>query len=318
MADPKDGYDATLKRAVAALALALAIAPGSATTARAAASSADTTSLILLGTGMPFPDPQAQGPAFIVKVGARTFLFDAGSGVMRQMVAAGLPVRGDVLTAVFLTHLHSDHTLGLPDVMLTTWVMGRQHPLPIYGPPGTAAMTRSIFEAWKEDIRVRTEGLEHKPRGAEQVVVHEIHAGVVYDSAGVKITAIAVQHGIWKEAFGYRIDAPGKSIVLSGDTAPCDAIVTAAHGVDLLLHEVYPAALLKPEPRPGGESWPRYMKTFHTSDRELGAIAARARPKKLVLVHIVRMGATDQELLAGVRAGGFAGVATIGHDLDRY
>ena len=265
MGDPKDGYHATLKRAVAALALALVIGPGS--TARAAKAPADSTSLILLGTGMPFPDPQAQGPAFIVKVGARMFLFDAGAGVMRQMYAAGLPVRGDVLTAVFLTHLHSDHTLGLPDVMLTTWVMGRQRPLPIYGPPGIAAMTRSIFDAWKEDIRVRTEGLERKPRGAEQVAVHEIHAGVVYDSAGVKITAIAVMHGIWKEAFGYRIDAPGKSIVLSGDTAPCDAIVAAARGVDLLLHEVYPAALLKPEPRPGGESWPQYMKSFHTSDR---------------------------------------------------
>jgi ribonuclease BN (tRNA processing enzyme) len=267
---------------------------------------------------MPFPDPKAQGPAFIVQVGARRFLFDAGPGVMRQMVAAGLPVRGDALTAVFLTHLHSDHTLGLPDVMLTSWVMGRQHPLPIYGPAGTAAMTRSILDAWKEDIRVRTEGFEREARGGEQVAVHEIHAGVVYDSAGVKVTAIAVKHGIWKEAFGYRIDAPGKSIVLSGDTAPCAAVESAARGVDLLLHEVYPATLLKPEPRPGGEDWPRYMRTFHTSDRELGALAAKSRPRRLVLVHIVRMGATDQDLLAGVRAGGFTGPVTIGHDLDRY
>jgi ribonuclease BN (tRNA processing enzyme) len=305
-------------------AIALAILPAGATGSAPAAGKAssparpDTTSLILLGTGMPFPDPRAQGPAFIVQVGERRFLFDAGAGVMRQMYAAGLPVRGDVLTAVFLTHLHSDHTLGLPDLMLTSWVMGRQRPLAIYGPAGTVAMTRSIFDAWKEDIRVRTEGLERKPRGGEQVDVHEIHAGVVYDSAGVKITAIAVKHGIWREAFGYRIDAPGKSIVLSGDTAPCAAIETAARGVDLLLHEVYPAALLKPEPRPGGEDWPRYMQTFHTSDRELGALAARARPKRLVLIHIVRMGATDVELLAGIRSGGFKGAVTIGHDLERF
>src|SRR5262245_23721949 len=173
----------------------------------------DTTSLFLLGTGMPVPDPHAQGPAFVVKVGERIFLFDAGVGVMRQMNAAGLPVVEGPITAVFLTHLHSDHTLGLPDVILTSWVMRRSRPLPIYGPAGTATMTRSILAAWREDIRVRTEGPEQAPPGGQRVDVHEIHAGVVYDSAGVKIRAIAARHGIWREAFGYRIDAPGKSIV---------------------------------------------------------------------------------------------------------
>src|SRR5215813_6694990 len=95
----------------------------------AAAAHSDTTSLILLGTGMPYPDPHAQGPAFVVKVGERMFLFDAGAGVMRQMSAAGLPVQEGPITAVFLTHLHSDHTLGLPDVILTSWGMGRSRPL---------------------------------------------------------------------------------------------------------------------------------------------------------------------------------------------
>lgn len=278
----------------------------------------DTTSVVLLGTGMPFPDAHAQGPAFAVTVGSRMFLFDAGAGVMRQMNAAGLPVLEGPITAVFLTHLHSDHTLGLPDVILTTWVMRRSRPLPIYGPVGTAAMTRSILEAWKEDIAIRTDGLEHETRHGERVDVHEIRAGVVYDSAGVRIRAIPVRHGTWPAAFGYRIDTPGKSIVISGDTAPSPELEAAAAGVDLLLHEVYPATHLKPEPRPGGEDWPRYMQTFHTSDRELGAIVARAKPKRLVLVHIVRMGATDQELLAGIRAGGFKGIVTVGHDLERY
>jgi ribonuclease BN (tRNA processing enzyme) len=278
----------------------------------------DTTSVVLLGTGMPYPDPKAQGPAVAVTVGSRLFLFDAGPGVMRQMNAAGLPVIGGPITGVFLTHLHSDHTLGLPDVILTSWVMRRAHPLPIYGPPGTAAMTRSILSAWKEDIRIRTQGLEHETAGGERVTVREIGAGVVYDSAGVKITAIRVKHGTWATAFGYRIDGPGKSIVISGDTAPCEAIEEASRGVDLLLHEVYPAARLKPEERPGGEDWPRYMQTFHTSDRELGAIAAKAKPKRLVLIHIVRMGGTDAEILAGVRAGGFHGPVSFGHDLERY
>jgi len=301
------------------LAVVFSVSPiGSLAAAPAPATHADTTAVILLGTGMPYPDPHAQGPAFAVTVGSRIFLFDAGPGVMRQMTAAGLPVRNGPITAVFLTHLHSDHTLGLPDVILTSWVMRRSAPLPIYGPPGTAAMTRSILEAWKEDIGIRTHGLEHGEPHGEQVKVHEIGAGVAYDSAGVRITAIRVKHGTWPTAFGYRIDAPGKSIVISGDTAPCEAIEKAASGVDLLLHEVYPASHLKPEPRPGGGDWPRYMQTFHTSDRELGALAARAKPRRLVLIHIVRMGATDEELLAGIRAGGFRGAVSIGRDLERY
>lgn len=279
----------------------------------------DSTIVVLLGTGMPYPDPKAQGPATAVVVGTRIFLFDAGPGVMRQMTAAGLPVRGGPVTRVFLTHLHSDHTLGLPDLILTSWVMGRQRPLPIVGPPGTQAMTDHILAAWAEDIAVRTDGLERAARGAEKVTVREIAASVtVYDSGGVTITAVPVPHGNWKMAFAYRIDAPGKSILISGDTRPSEALERAAKGVDILIHEVYPEVRLKPEPRPGGDAWPRYMRAFHTSDRELGAIAQRVGPKLLVLYHVVRMGGTDEELLAGIRSGGFVGRTVVGKDLNRY
>jgi ribonuclease Z len=287
--------------------------------ARAAAPApADTTSVILLGTGMPFPDARAQGPATAVTVGTRLFLFDAGAGVERQMQAAGLPVRGGPLTALFLTHLHSDHTLGLPDVLLTSWVMGRRDPLRIFGPPGTKRMINRILGAWSEDIRIRERGLEHDVPGGWRADVREITGGVLYDSAGVRVRAIPVRHGSWKWAFAYRVDAPGKSVLISGDTAPCAALEEAARGVDLLIHEVYPQSRLTPEKRPGGDDWPRYMRSFHTSDRELGALAARARPGRLVLYHIVRMGGTDEEILAGIRAGGFEGPTVIGHDLDRY
>jgi ribonuclease BN (tRNA processing enzyme) len=274
--------------------------------------------VILLGTGMPFPDPHAQGPATVVKVGERMFLFDAGPGVERQMTAAHLPVRNGPLTAVFLTHLHSDHTLGLPDLILTSWVMGRRAPLRLYGPRGTRAMTKHILEAWSEDIRIRTEGFEREAPGGWAVDVRETDGGVVYDSAGVKIAAIPVLHGSWKQAYAYRVDTPGRSIVISGDTAPSEALERAASGVDLLIHEVYPGVRLVAEKRPGGEDWPRYMRSFHTSDRELGALCARAKPKRLVLYHIVRMGGTDEELRAGLRAGGYTGRVAIGHDLDRY
>lgn len=299
--------------ALAGLAIALAnAAPASAQTP------SDTTTLVLLGTGTPVPDPTAQGPATAITVGDRIFLFDAGAGVMRQMAAAGLPYRGGPLTAVFLTHLHSDHTLGLPDVILTSWVMGRRRPLPVVGPPGTGEMTGHLLAAWREDITVRTEGLEHGVPGGERVAVRETKGGVVYDSAGVRVTAIPVPHGNWQLSLAYRIDAPGRSIVISGDTRPSEALVEAARGVDLLLHEVYPESRLRPEPRPGGDEWVSYMRAFHTSDRELGRIAARVRPGLLVLYHVVRMAGTDEELLAGIRAGGFDGPVAIGKDLERY
>lgn len=276
------------------------------------------TSVILLGSGTPVPNPAAQGPAVAVVVRDRIFLFDAGAGVVRQMAAAGLPVRGGPVTALFLTHLHSDHTLGYPDLIFTTWVMGRRVPLKVVGPPGTRAMTDHLLAAWKEDIAVRTNGLEHGVPGGYRVEVRETRGGVVYDSAGVRVTAIPVEHGSWAYAFGYRIDAPDRSIVISGDTRPSPELERAAQGVSLLLHEVYAGARLAPEPRPGGEEWPRYMRAFHTSDRELGALAARAHPGILVLYHILRMGGSDEELLAGVRSGGYTGRVAIGMDLDRF
>jgi ribonuclease Z len=196
--------------------------------------------------------------------------------------------------------------------------MGRQRPLPIVGPPGAREMTDHILAAWREDIEVRTEGLEHGAPGGHRVVVSETKGGVVYDSAGVRITAFPVPHGNWEWSLGYRIAAPGRSIVISGDTRPSEALAEAARGVDVLLHEVYPEARLAPEPRPGGEEWVAYMRSFHTSDRELGALAARVKPGLLVLHHAVRMGATDEELIAGVRAGGFGGRVVVGKDLERY
>jgi ribonuclease Z len=272
--------------------------------------------LILLGTGMPRPDPKCSGPASAVIAGGKVFLFDAGPGVMRRLAAAGLPIDG--VDALFLTHLHSDHTLGYPDLIFTTWVMGRREPLQAYGPKGLRRMTKHILEAWKEDIGVRITGLEQASAEGYQVDVHEIKTGIVYDRDDVRITAFEVSHGSWKHAYGYRIDTADRSIVISGDTRPCDTLLDAARGVDILLHEVYPDSGLAPEPRDGGEEWPSYMRQFHTSDLELGAIAAVAQPKLLVLHHIVRMGTTDDELLAAIRAGGFNGDTMIGQDLDWF
>jgi len=300
------------------LGLGLSILPY--TSSRDPGASADvttaTTRVILLGTGTPYPDPTASGPATAVVVGGRVLLFDAGPGVMRRLKAANLPISGP--EALFITHLHSDHTLGYADLMLTSWVMRRRAPFPVYGPSGLRRMTNHLLAAYSEDISIRANGLEHEVAGGYRVSVHEIRGGVVYEKDGVRVTAVPVPHGAWKHAFAYRIDTADRSILISGDTRPSEELVKAAQGVDLLIHEVYSAARLKPEDRPGGQDWPRYCREYHTSDVELGALAVRIRPKLLILDHIIRMGASDEELLMGVRAGGYEGQVVVGKDLATF
>lgn len=276
----------------------------------------DSTVIVLLGTGGPPPVPEAAGPATAIVVGSRVFLFDAGAGVMRRMNAAKLPVTGP--TALFITHLHSDHTLGLPDVIFTTWVLGRQKPLEAYGPHGLQSMTDHIIAAWKDDIDVRTNGLEHESPNGFAVHVHEISPGVVYDSAGVKITAIPVPHGSWKEAYGYRIDTPDRSVVISGDTRYSTAIEQAARGVDVLIHEVHPTGFLPAQRERAPAEWAAYLREFHTSDAELGKLAAAAKPKLLVTYHFVGRGATSDSVIAAIRHAGYQGRIMIGKDLDRF
>ena len=276
----------------------------------------DSAVVITLGTGTPVPNPERSGPSTAVVVGRRVFLFDAGAGVMRRAAAAGLPIDG--VTAAFISHLHSDHTLGLPDLILTSWVMGRSTPMRIHGPPGLKRMTDHLLAAWAEDTTVRVQGLERGRPGGYRVDARETRGGVVFDSGGVRVTAIRVPHGEWEYAFAYRVDALGRSIVISGDTRPSEALERAASGVDMLVHEVYPETRVAIENRPGGELWPRYLREVHTSDVELGKLAASAKPRLLLLTHVIFMGAGEQEVLDGIRRGGFAGRTVIAKDLTRY
>ena len=275
--------------------------------------------LVLLGTGTPVPDPAAWGPASAVIVGDRVFLVDAGAGVTRRLAAAGFPRVKDV-TATFITHLHSDHTLGYPDLLFTTWIMGRRSPLVVFGPPGLREMTARIVEAWGPDIDVRVKGLERETREWLDADVREVPPGVtnvVYERDGVKVTAVEVSHGEWR-SFAYRIDTPARSITFSGDTGPSAALVAAARGTDVLVHEVYNGSRVAAESRPGGEHWPEYLRTAHTSDVELAALARQIRPGLLVLNHVLRLGGTEQEILDRIRAAGYTGRVVVGHDLDRY
>lgn len=284
--------------------------------ARAARPADDPTTVVMLGTGAPRPDPTTMGPATAIVVGRRTFLFDAGVGVTRRFTSARIPLGS--ITGVFFTHLHSDHTLGYPDLILTTWVMGRRAPLAVYGPHGLADMTNAIYTAWGQDIDVRTNGLEHLPANGYRVAVHEIAPGVVFDSGGVRITAIPVQHGSWKEAYGYRIDTPNRSIVISGDTRPVESIEQAARGVDILIHEVHPQSVERTADSSGRGDWADYLRAFHTSDVSLGKLAAAAQPKELVLYHYGAHGPADAEVIANIRAQGYAGKIIVAKDLDRF
>ena len=143
------------------------------------------------------------------------------------------------LTVAFLTHLHSDHTIGYPDLILTPWVMGRDKPLEVYGPDGIVEMTDHILTAYRDDIQYRLYGSEPANNQGWRVNAHEIEEGVVYEDDAVKVEAFLVKHGTWPNAYGYRFTTPDKVIVISGDTAPCENIIEYGRGADILIHEVY-------------------------------------------------------------------------------
>lgn len=285
------------------------------------ASPADGAKLIILGSGTPIPDPTSSGPAVAVVVNGQAYLFDAGAGVVRRAEEAavkfGIAGLDSVnLTRLFFTHLHSDHTLGYPDVILTPWVMGRRQALEVFGPKGLADMTEHLNHAYAADIKVRTEGAEGLRKQNLSVNVHEIsEAGPVYHDGNVTIRAISVPHGSWPQAFGYAIDAAGRSIVISGDTAPSEALVEACHGCDLLVHEVYSADRFD---MVVGPRHSEYHPTFHTSTRQLAELASKAKPKLLVLYHQIYFGRRDEVDLEKEIRRSYQGKVVNGRDLTAY
>lgn len=275
------------------------------------------TSIVMLGTGTPIPDPNRQGPSLVVVVDNTPYFFDAGTGVVRRAVAAqraGVPgLQMPRLQRVFITHLHSDHTLGLPDLLFTPWIQGRRVPLEVYGPPGTKRMMTSIVDAWDEDIHERLATSGGPSANGWKADVHEIAAGVVYKDSLVTVRAFAVPHSGWKYAFGYRIDTPDRSIVVSGDTRPSPAIAAACNGCDVLIHEVYSDSGFANMP----VARQKYHAQAHTSATQLGTIATAARPKLLILTHILFFGASEERVLAEVRST-FKGNVVLPRDLQVF
>jgi len=285
--------------------------------AAASAAQQTRTQVVLLGTGTPNADPNRSGPAIAVIVNDTPYIIDSGPGVVRRAAAAAqLGIKGlavQKLRRLFITHLHSDHTTGLPDFIFTPAVLERNAPLEIFGPKGTARMTGLIIKAFSEDINVRLKGLEPAmPRGYE-VKARDVEPGIVYKDENVTVKAFAVKHGSWKYAFGYRVEAPDKVIVISGDCAPSESVISACNGCDVLVHEVYSTAGFVRRPL----EWQRYHSNFHTSSKELAEIAGKAKPKLLVLYHQLLWGTTPDQLVEEVKKY-YKGKVVSGNDLDVY
>src|ERR1044071_7339855 len=229
-----------------ALVAALFISQTFDTSSRSAVSKAEErvqkkTQIVLLGTGTPNADPDRSGPSIAIVVGETPYIVDFGPGVVRRAAAAfkkgvaGLKV--DKLKIAFVTHLHSDHTVGYPDLIFTPWTLERKEPLEVYGPAGLKSMTEHILQAYKEDIYVRTKGLEPSNHTGYIVNAHEIKPGVIYKDKNVTVKAFRVQHGSWREAFGYRFETMDRTIVISGDCTKSETVIENCNGCDVLIHE---------------------------------------------------------------------------------
>jgi len=278
------------------------------------------TEVVMLGTGTPFSDPQRSGPSVAIVVNDTPYLVDFGPGVIRRAAAASPEYGGKVvgldvanIRHAFLTHLHSDHSVGYPDLIFSPWTLGRDKPLEVYGPEGTVQMTKHVLTAWGEDVRYRLYGLEPTNNQGWRVNAHDISEGIIYKDENVTVEAFSVRHGSWPNAFGYRFTTPDRVIVISGDAAPSESVEKYSLGADILIHEVYSKKGLDER----DTFWKTYHSNNHTSGVELGKIAERARPKLLILYHILFFGSDEEQIIDEIKQN-FDGNVVMANDLDVY
>lgn len=270
--------------------------------------------ITLLGTGSPIPDAHRAGPATLVRAGDQTFLVDCGRGVLQRLTAVGLGA--NTITALLLTHLHSDHIADLGDVIITRWVSTfapDPPPLPIIGPPGTAAVVEATLTAFGFDIGYRI--AHHADLTAPPPLqVFEFTGGTVWDNAGVLITAGPTDHRPVEPTIGFRVDYDGKSVVLAGDTVPCAGLDELTSGADALVHTVIRDDLVQQIPLQRFKD----ILDYHSSVQQAGATAAKAGVKTLILTHYVPALVPGQEdQWRALAATEFAGQIELGDDLHR-
>jgi len=256
------------------------------------------TQLVMIGTGTPFADPDRSGPSLAIVVNESAYVVDCGPGVVRRAAAIAqkrriTALKPDRLKRLFVTHLHSDHTAGYSDFILTPAVLDRNEPIQVIGPPGIRRMTKHLLKAFSEDMEIRIKGLEMGNAEGYKVEVKEVTNGEVYRDENCIVEAFEVQHGSWRHALGYRFTTKDKVIVVSGDCTYSESIIAMAKGCDILVHEVFSEAGLQKRE----ERWQRYHSTFHTSTSQLARIAQVVKPKLLVLTHQLTFGSSLESLL---------------------
>ena len=268
---------------------------------------------VLLGTGTPAPNPHRCGPSTLIASGTASILVDCGSGTVAQLVKSGRsPVEIDDL---FLTHLHSDHYIDLDHFIITRWILGATRPLTIHGPHGLKKMVDHwmALHAYDIDIRIKT---RKRAKAPPEVRVHEIDEGMIFDDDGLKVTAFRVCHYPLDEPYGFRFESSASTIVVSGDTCPCENVVRHARGADLLIHEC--VDYLRIQVREGGgwtniEERLAHLGETHTLPTELGRIARDAGVSFLATTHMVER--SDPEKIRHEISKDFSGKLAIGEDL---
>ncbi|SER38276.1 ribonuclease Z [Mycobacterium sp. 88mf] len=268
----------------------------------------------LLGTGSPIPDPERAGPATLVRAGDQMFLIDCGRGVLQRLAAVGSAA--NQLSALLLTHLHSDHIADLGDVIITRWVSTltpEAAPLPIIGPPGTAEVVDATLRAFGHDIGYR---IAHHAdlTGPPRVEVHEYTDAVVWDHGGVQIRVAPTDHRPVTPTIAFRIEHGGASVVAAGDTVPCPSLDALAAGAGALVHTVIRKDLIELLP----QQRIRDICDYHSSVQEAAATATRAGVGILILTHYVPgIAAGSEDDWRALAASVFDRQIELGDDLHR-
>ena len=276
------------------------------------------TKVIVLGSGTPNPNPERYGSSYAVVVDDKAYIVDFGPGSVRRMAEMS-PTWGGTfkqlelqnISIAFLTHIHSDHYVGLSDLILTPWVMGRETELLLFGPPGLKKMAEHITKAYEDDINYRLFGSQPANNRGYKTNVTEINKeGTIYKDDKVEVIAFTNNHGDFTNSFGFLFITSDKRILFSGDTAISDNLIKYATDLDILIHEVYSSETFKNKT----PDWQKYHDEHHTSSIDLGILANKVKPKKLVLSHILFWGASEESLMNDIEKN-FNGEAIIAYDL---
>ncbi len=240
--------------------------------------------IVILGAGGGPPvNNQKYGPAILIEAGQEKLMFDCGRAASMRLAEAG--VGQNEIDKIFLTHLHSDHIISLPDMLLTGWTSGRKTPLQVWGPAGTKEMMSNMLKTFDFDIHTRRDVDEKFSAEGIRVAATDIGEGVVYEHNGVKVSAFLVDHGPVKPVFGYRVDAGGHSVAMSGDTRFSENLISHAGGVDVLIHEVAPATVAEFMGRGQTREQAESIVAHHTSAAETGVVFSRVRPRLAIYAH---------------------------------